>query len=203
MPDDFLKTSFKNANHDSTYLILGLLITSICNPGLVDPYIDESSLPCVRPPLLDRCPASDCKAAFEDVHAVTGLSSKRGSLRPWGVNKPETIIKQSIFVTVWHITSSTSSQKHRMFLSKRFDNYINVHLLTKRHFFLCGFSTSQTCTCVFVDAFSAWVNSYILLRILHKINLVGQTTEEILHLVWSSPDKALHEFRLDILHVLQ
>ncbi len=178
------------------YLILGLLVTSICNPGLVDPYIDESSLPCVSPSLLDPCPASDCKAAFEDVHPVTGLSSKRGSLRPGGVNKVETIIKQSIFVTVWRITSTTCSQKHRM-------NYINVHLLTTRYFFLCGFSTSQTCTCVFVDAFSTWVNSYILLRILHKINLVGQTTEEILHLVWSSLDKVLHEFRLDILHVLQ
>jgi hypothetical protein len=153
-------------------------------------------LPCVSPSLLDPCPASDCKAAFEDVHPVTGLSSKRGSLRPGGVNKVETIIKQSIFVTVWRITSTTCSQKHRM-------NYINVHLLTTRYFFLCGFSTSQTCTCVFVDAFSTWVNSYILLRILHKINLVGQTTEEILHLVWSSLDKVLHEFRLDILHVLQ
>jgi hypothetical protein len=100
MPDDFLKTSVKNANHDSTYLILGLLVTSICNPGLVDPYIDESSLPCVSPSLLDPGHASDCKAAFEDVHPVTGLSSKRSSLRPGGVNKVETIIKQSIFVTV-------------------------------------------------------------------------------------------------------
>jgi len=202
MPDDFLKASVKNANLDSTYLILGLLVTSICDPGLVDPHIDGSSLHCVSPSLLDRCPAFDCKAAFEDVHPVTGLSSKRGSLRPRGwIN--QTIIKQSIFVTVWHITSTTCSQKHRMLLSKRFDNYINVHLLTTRYFFLCGFSTCQTFTCVFVDAFSAWVNSYILLRILHKINLVGQTTEEILHLLWSSLDKALHEFRLDILQVLQ
>jgi hypothetical protein len=96
---------------------------------------------------------------------------------PQGVNKVETIIKQSIFVIVWHITSTTCSQKHRMLLSKRFDNYINVHLLTTRYFFSCGFSTSQTCTCVFVDAFSTWVNLYILLRILHKINLVGQTTK--------------------------
>jgi hypothetical protein len=110
----------------------------------------------------------------------------------------------SIFVTVWRIASTTCSQKHRMLLSKRFDNYINVHLLTTRYFFLCGFSTtSQTWTCVFVHAFSAWMNSYFLLRTLHNINLVGQTTEGILHLVWSSLDKALHEFRLDILHVLQ
>jgi hypothetical protein len=36
-----------------------------------------------------------------------------------------------------------------------------------------------------------------------KINLVGQTTEEILHLLWSSLDKVLHEFRLDILPILQ
>jgi hypothetical protein len=100
MPDDFLKTSVKNANYDITYLILGLLVTSICNPGLAEAYIDESSLPCVSPSLLDPCPASDCKAAFQDVHPVTGLSSKRGSLRPWGVNKVETIIKQSVFVTV-------------------------------------------------------------------------------------------------------
>ncbi len=121
MPDDFLQTSVKNANHDSTYLILGLLVTSICNPGLVDPYIDESSLPCVSPSLLDPCPASDCKAAFEDVHPVTGLSSKRGSLRPHGVNKGETIIKHSIFVAVQPIPSTTCSQKHRMLLRKRFD----------------------------------------------------------------------------------
>jgi hypothetical protein len=117
-------------------------------------------LPCVSPSLLDHCPASDCKAAFEDVHPVTGLSSKRGSLRPGGVNKVETIIKQSIFVTVWCITSTACSQKHRMLLSKRFDSYINVHLLTTRYFFLCGFSTSQTCTCVFVDAFSdGWIHT--------------------------------------------
>jgi hypothetical protein len=109
-----------------------------------------------------------------------------------------------------HICHSLTHRLNHLFsetqnvLSKRFDNYINVHLLTTRYFFLCGFSTtSQTCTCVFVHAFSAWMNSYILLRILHKINLVGQTTEGILHLVWSSLDKALHEFRLDILHVLQ
>jgi len=50
---------------------------------LAGPDIDESSLPCVSPSLLDPCPASDCKAAFEDVHPLTGLSSKRGFLRPW------------------------------------------------------------------------------------------------------------------------
>ncbi len=49
---------------------------------LAGPDIDESSLPCVSPSLLDPCPASDCKAAFEDVHPLTGLSSKRGFLRP-------------------------------------------------------------------------------------------------------------------------
>ncbi len=31
---------------------------------LAGPDIDESSLPCVSPSLLDPCPASDCKAAF-------------------------------------------------------------------------------------------------------------------------------------------
>jgi hypothetical protein len=96
MPDDFLRTSVKNANHDSTYLILGLLVASICNPGLDGPDIDESSLPCVSPSLLDLCPSSDCKAAFEDVHPLTSLSSKRSSLRPWAVNKVETMLQMTL-----------------------------------------------------------------------------------------------------------
>jgi hypothetical protein len=89
------------------------------------------------------------------------LSSERGFLRRWVVNKVETIIKQSIFVTVWHMTSTTCSQKHRMlnYINVILKcNYINAHLLTTRYFFFCGFSTSQTCTCVFVHAFSAWAN---------------------------------------------
>jgi len=96
MPDGFLRTSVKNANHDSTYLILGLLVTSNCNPGLAGPDIDESSLPCVSPSLLDPCPSSDCKAAFEDVHPLTGLSSKRSSQRPWVVNKVETMLQIAV-----------------------------------------------------------------------------------------------------------
>ncbi len=82
-------------------LILGLLVTFICNPGLAGPDIDESSLPCVSPSLLDPCPSSDCKAAFEDVHPLTGLSSKRSSLRPWVVNKVETMLQMAVGNVLW------------------------------------------------------------------------------------------------------
>jgi hypothetical protein len=58
-------------------------------------------LPCVSPSLLDPCPYSDCKAAFEDVHPLTGLSSKRSSLRPWAVNKVETMLQMAVGNVSW------------------------------------------------------------------------------------------------------